>query len=377
MGTPAWNKLKQSGPPEDWLRRVREGAPGLLVSVEEGGTPWLGTSRGVIGNDQPQREITSTSAEHVRPQQASSAFEEPRAARAPASPARPASRENGWLEHLKRQFIPAVFARRAEEEKPRRREHAAAESRAARERPVASVQARPELAGEDRPPQAPHAAIQSRHAVLPEVRPAETVALRWTSHVKQRIQAALQTTSMNRPTAMMPAKPRKAQRPSPPAAAAFPGEAETPAGQVRTEVNRAPSQPAVPFPTPERSSRPGGHDRGPSNQQWTVRDVPALTSHSGTWISLPDRAQEFLHRARESAGTGIGEEQATSRTDDLRARQLEDQRTFVSGYSPKSESVDPWPELPESQPMSTWESKQVLRNSERLRALELEQRGGR
>src|SRR5690349_3708637 len=34
----AWSALQPSGPPEDWLRRVREGAPELLRSVEERGT---------------------------------------------------------------------------------------------------------------------------------------------------------------------------------------------------------------------------------------------------------------------------------------------------------------------------------------------------
>ena len=42
----------------------------------------------------------------------------------------------------------------------------------------------------------------------------------------------------------------------------------------------------------------------------------------------------------------------------------------------KSAWNDPWPELPEDQPVSIANWMEVLRNWERLRALDFEQRGG-
>ena len=40
--SPARETLGSSGPPEAWLKLVQEGAPELLLPVEEGGTPWAG-----------------------------------------------------------------------------------------------------------------------------------------------------------------------------------------------------------------------------------------------------------------------------------------------------------------------------------------------
>src|SRR5215831_16156702 len=61
-----WNALQKPGPPEHWLRLVREGAPELLRSVEEGGIPWL-SARGVsINKDDPQPE-TSSAVEPMQP----------------------------------------------------------------------------------------------------------------------------------------------------------------------------------------------------------------------------------------------------------------------------------------------------------------------
>ena len=367
IGAPAWSALNPPGPPEDWLRRVREGAPGLLLPAEEGGTPSFRAPGAPIGESQPQQEMTSTPAAPVRSPEALSDFEERRAARVHTSPPRLASGKNEWMPHLKRHVI-HLFARLAEKEKSRRQKHSATEPQAEHERQVALARERPEFVGEVRPPQTPQeAAVESRHPVGSEIR-AATVALRWTERVKQRIQEAVQTASANRSTSMAPAEPEKVQRANPPTAAAVLKETRAAAGQVGTKVDRGPSQPAVTSRAFERSSK---------RQPWPVMDVPASTISSRTWMPLPARAQDLAKRTRESAGTGNECEQEATRIDDARAIQPADQWTLASGHSSRSERDDPWPELPEVQSRSIAESTQFLRNTERLRALDLEQRGGR
>jgi hypothetical protein len=393
-GAPARSALNQAGPPEDWLRRVREGAPGLLLPAEEGGTPRLRVPRAAIGKSQPEREIASTPAVPVRSPQASFESREPRADRAQTSPATPASGKKAWLKQLKRQFISAVFPREAEREKSRHQEHSAAASefQAGRDHPGALGRARHEFAGDVQP-------LQEQPTVppaMPKRRDAATVATRWTERVKQSIQAVLQTAPANPSTSVAPAESKKVQRPYQPAATVPPAtlapanfappdhapatlsrEAATTAVDVGAEADRGSSQPAVTFRTFERSSKPGGHDLSPSKQQWPVRDVPASTINSRTWMPLPARARELANRNRESAEPGTGSEPGASRTGEWSAIQPVDQWAIASGHTPKSERVDLWPELPEDEALATSEWTQLLRKAERLRALDLEQRGGR
>jgi hypothetical protein len=96
--------------------------------------------------------------------------------------------------------------------------------------------------------------------------------------------------------------------------------------------------------------------------------------HSGNWLPLPTSVQDVANRKRQSAETRRDGEQSTVRVDDWRGTQPVNQGPLEADHS---ESVDPWPELPDSQPVSTSEWRQYPRSAERLRALDIEQRGGR
>jgi hypothetical protein len=65
------------------------------------------------------------------------------------------------------------------------------------------------------------------------------------------------------------------------------------------------------------------------------------------------------------------------RQDDSLATQPVDRWLLASALWPEPGQDDPWPALPEDSARATTESTQFLRNAERLRALDLEQRGGR
>ena len=55
----AWNALQPSGPPEDWLRRVQEGAPELLHAAEERGTRSSDASSDATSHNEGLRATTS------------------------------------------------------------------------------------------------------------------------------------------------------------------------------------------------------------------------------------------------------------------------------------------------------------------------------
>jgi hypothetical protein len=59
------------------------------------------------------------------------------------------------------------------------------------------------------------------------------------------------------------------------------------------------------------------------------------------------------------------------------ATQLDDRWSRASVHWPEPEEGDPWPELPEDRPVASTKWMEFLRHSERLHALDLEQRGGR
>lgn len=365
IGAPASSPLNPPGPPEHWLRRVREAAPGLLLSDDEGGNPPFRAPRSVAEELPSEGEMAPPPAAPVRSPQAFPSV--------PTSPAAPPSKKNTWVQHLKRQAL-HVLARRVEREGSRPQEHSPFQHEA--ERPVTLARERPGIAGEVPPPAAPpETATDLRHPSGPQFRRAVTVAPRWAERVKQRIQAALQT-SGNRSSAAAPAGARTTQSPNP-RTVAIPNKTPAIAGQVGTDMHARPSQPAVMFRPSERPSTAELHDRIPSTQQSFVRNIAASQVNSQTWTRLPGSVQDLASRTRVTAGSGIRGAHDTSGRGDWGEIQAVDQRTLSSEGTPTSEHVDPWPELPEGQAQSTFEWTQFMRSAERVRVLELEQRGGR
>jgi len=362
IDTPAWTTLSQQGPPEDWLRRVREAAPGLLLPADESGMPRFKESvRGGIGERQSQHEKSSRLAATV---QSAEAY-----ASAQTSPANPPSGKKTWVQDLKSDFIDA-FARRAEKDRYPREENSAPHRQA--QRPVVFAGSRPEFAEDVRTSETTQeVATNLQHQSGPQIRRAAKVAPSWTERVKQRIHEVLRTLADGSSFAT-PSVAVKAQGPSPRFAATH-NEAAATAGRIGTKMDREPSNPAPTFRASERPSTPETHS--PSKHRWAVKDFPSSTVNDRTWTPLPTEAHDFANRIRETASTTTGRERSSPRADDLRTTQLVGQAAW--NQTPESERVDPWPELPDDQSISTSELAQLLRSAERLRTLDLEQRGGR
>jgi hypothetical protein len=94
---------------------------------------------------------------------------------------------------------------------------------------------------------------------------------------------------------------------------------------------------------------------------------------------LAPRAHDVANRNQDATERGGVKEQRPLGIDDRGAIQRMDPWSRTADDWPDSElrDPDPWPELPESQPVSTAEWGQLLRHAERVRGLDLEQRGGR
>ncbi len=366
MGTPGTSAFDQPGPPEDWLRRVREAAPGLLLATGEGGMPSFRARPATIGEGQQHRDVASRPAVPVR---AGEGFR--RTEKSLGGP--PSEKKNAWMQQLKRQFI-SPEARRAEQQGSPRSEYSPAQRQA--ERPAVFGRTRTEFSGEARPSQAPQlAALDLPHPSETHVRGAEPVALRWSERVRQKIQAAWQSFSGTWSSSTAPVQPVKAQSPNRPTVPALHKKASVRAG---VEVDPG-SLPLPRFRPAKRPATPDAHDRRPEQHRPLRNTSPSEADSPTAWRLAPRAHDDFANRNREANERGDVKEQGPSGIDDWGAAQRIDPRARTADDSPDSErrEPDPWPELPESQPVSTAEWGQLLRYAERVRGLDLEQRGGR
>jgi hypothetical protein len=368
MGAPVPSEFDHPGPPEDWLRRVREAAPGLLLSSEGGTRSRLEVPQAALGRNELRRGEPSTPATPGRsPEAVSSDLDEARVAPVQASPASPAPKMKMWFGHLKREFLHLSTRAAERKEESQSQERYTASFPAKRERPLARAKESPELVNEARP----------RHAVERRIHGVATLAPRWTERLRQRIQAALQTASPKRSILKEPADSIDAPGLKSSLAASLPSEELRTAQKIRAGVDRGPSPSAVTPRNFERSPKPAAHVPRPWKRAQGGIGIPAPRTNPRTWTPLAARADDFSNRTSETTETGPERRPTASRTEDLRAVPAEDQWPVASSHSPESEIVDPWPELPESQPRSTSDGAQFLRSAERLRALDVEQQGGR
>lgn len=375
----AWSALQPSGPPEDWLRRVQEGAPELLRSIEERGTlPWDASTTAASDNSgsrattSPKGRLSRFST--VRPSGASDLPVE--YARQCSSSAE--SHPNSWFNRLQ------TLLRRPEPEE--RREEA---KRRLHVDSVASGTAESETGGEllrqPRALQQPLAESEPR-----EVRPGHK-ALGWISHwidlARQGAQASLpalagltsalpkdivsKTLLEHRTEGVDNAKTGEKQKRS-----LFPAPipTESGAGHLHTTADRrlsgrSASRPSLEWPSlhsdqHERGSRPQDPSRNTAESEPNLR-----------WMSLPTDAQLLRNRDQKSAKRNTAyaaNEKAASP-----APPRLDSGSFLSPRWVEAEKEDPWPELPEDRGGGSPNWRASLYNSEHLRALDLEQRGGR
>ena len=368
---------RDAGPPEEWLALVRERAPGLLLAVEEGGTPWQEYSSAAMKESKAVEErssppIVPVLLEESRPSQSEKLKESAlRGGWKLVTPRKPT-----WLQSLKSKFSARGSVRIPEAEG----------SRLLRER-VAS------------PLVAKHQSLKAdEHSAPSQTAPRS-------ERVKQEIQDVLHTPSARaslsktdvaekektRPQArekgpLSPSlgsglrSPRKTgYQSSNSAQQAWRGNARgsgsptdgTEATCSTSGVDLGSSeQPSVAFGRSKLAFGESKRTRGQSQ-----KDVFGSRTNPKKWLPFPSAA----------GNPAPGQEGAPAETDQRRFEKrvlptvpsTPDSGTRRSRRSPELEGDDPWPELPEDRwvPNAKW--LEFLRSSERLRALDREQRGGR
>lgn len=359
---PLVGRVEDAGPPEAWLALVRERAPGLLLPVEEG---------------KPAEEKHSPPTARVPPAEVQSSPEE--RVREGAAPARSNSRtprKTPWLQSLGRKLWPGLSASVPEEEKSPPRQERVASLLAAQQQP-----AKP--AGQSAP----------------------AATVRWGERIRQKIQGVLHSS----PTSVSLSKSKAAEKEktkqqtheqnaeSSSPRTIFPSargakfqflrsvrqvtqrsihESISSSTSPRAEVlpsdsrlDRSSSEPPATFSS---SARPfGGVKRSPSQG-----DVLASITNPKRWPPLPETAENPAAPIKETA-TGGREQGKPGRHMFPTAPLASDVVQPDSRGSAKFEPDDRWPELPEDQPAPSARLLGFVRDSERLRALDREQSGGR
>ena len=324
---PSWRGLVEDpGPPEEWLALVREGAPELLLPVEEGGTPWHGVSSAMMEESKPAEEHRSPPA---------------------APPPPPESRSL--------HSAPGIFSKPEDEESQPGQE----------------------------PFRSPLPAAQKSEKSAEPSAPAPLSP--WTQRIKQRFADVLpkaQEKSQASPPSNSPALPSaKWTELQAPLSEAYHGRRQsTPecgstfrgpeARRSTAEVDRNLLEQPV---TLQRSELAFG---GVARSGRSPRDDPASATTPRRGQLFPDKVGESAAPKREFASAGTDQGKLERRPLPT-APAPPDAWPVSSRRSQKSERDDPWPELPENQPVASARWREFLRSAERLRALDLEQRGGR
>jgi hypothetical protein len=387
-GVSPWNGPQPTGPPEDWLRRVREGAPGLLRPADERAVSGVNPLRRAIENGEPQQGIISErsfseqSSRHSRAAAAQEANE--RTKTGTQQPlAIDASRPTSWFQSLPKRLRPSPFAMK--EEKARLRPPTDFSTREASRRALAVVAPAPatqQLNGETlllhREP---------RSAAIESEKPAASTISQWVERLRRSIRTALPAAAANVSAANAHAEHAVATKNEEP----FPTTLGTPQ-PVPARVLKRPTaeRPMVKLDDgslrqPATSVRFNptsdwlGQGHGASRTQRHGNLVSELPTNPSLWPSVSARVERLWNHSSESEGAR--DSQRKSRNEEALAAQPVHRLPVdsVNGSVKWLESApsDLWPELPTDTPRATPSQTLFLRNVERLRALDIEQRGGR
>jgi hypothetical protein len=357
------NTIQPPGPPEHWLRLIREGAPGLLRSSEGSGVP-SSTGREITGERDASPPETPSGASLPYSESAATVTRERPSKDHGSAFETAASGKRTLLQALIRRIRRAAVTQ-GKKERAALREGGQPLLNA----PGISTQFRLKTEPGDPPPyfRALHQeAIESVSSVLPKEH-AVPLLSGWRKLVQQKVQAVFPIAFKNRSASKGFCERRNEE-------AIFP-EKEKPSERSDVELDRVGSRFRSRSLSFEWPSVNGCPNPAALESQKGPRSISALQSNAATWVSLPTNAMPVRDRSPNNSrsGTAKGEKPSIH----LPASQMDDVRSFVSVQSPGSEQVDPWPELPEDPHFSEPHWRESLRSSDRLRALDLEQRGGR
>lgn len=349
------NLFDPAVPPEEWLRLVREGAPKLLLRVEEGGTPWQGL-RGAAMQGEPQENWGGTPPDNLPSSIPGSqeAEKRPDIAGLPSASAHSSS-ESMW-ERLRQRLTGEVFRRRVD--RAISRQHLAESEN----KQTVPILRRPESASQassddSQPPRVDAdsklPSLGNRKNVTSESNPVRGAArsdhsLQMhaptnQSHAQASVKAVKTT---NPPSHGAERNPRPVHR-----------SAIADEGSSRTWVT-------PPRFEPGSTRMEGRRDR--------KGDIPTSTENAKArtpWPRVP--GEPATGTSKKVAGT----EQSTSGDRLAPNQKLTEPFSVSSACRPEVAGDDRWPELPEAYPKAAADWRQFLRRSEHLRALDLEQRG--
>jgi hypothetical protein len=317
----AQDLARDAGPPEEWLAIVREIAPELLLPVEEGGRPWRGVSSATREESQPAEE--------------------------PLSPATVPPRDSG-----PQHFSPRIFAPipEGEEAKPAQKRFPS---------PLPAAQKSEKHAEQVAPPAPGSRRSEPIKHGLAEAWP-KAPASRFPSkaNVVEKEKTRLQSKEESQASA--PSDSRTVRS----------------AKWTESEAQKSEAYHLLRESAPERDSS----FRRPAARRFPAEVHRALAEQR---VTLQRAERTFGGVSRGSESAAAKPEFVSTGQSKLEKRLLPtapvppDALEVSPRESQKPERDDPWPELPESQPVASTSWGEFLRSSEHLRALDLEQRGGR
>ena len=333
--------LEEGGLPEEWMARVREGAPELLLPVEENGTPWYRVAPEAMGEINPQEEPLFPPPTRVpRSEPPSWQFEQPQK----SIPHAASDSTTPWT------FRQSVIRNESSAPVPTPRWSQRLKQKlqdVVRNPPGNKSRSKTQMAEKERK--------------KPET-PRESVALPPLGRVRE-ISQKIDLQSPRRGYEAPRQNPHDDVSPSP----------RVEAMRSRSEAGRGLSEPPVAFRRTEPVLNEVDVRLGRSLQQWS-EETPALATNPKMWPLFSDNARNPGVPIQKSSP--VDQVEFDKKTLPV-APAGADPWGLGSSRWPESKRSDLWPELPEDQPMQAVEGAQLLRGSERLRALDFEQKGGR
>ncbi len=371
---PGWDSLQLPGPPEDWLARVREGAPGLLSRMNDRRSPQLEPEMAPMEDSAVQRdESSSTTADSSEtPQWLNS--ERPIADEPPARSKSTSPQKSNWTRSLVRRFTSAVSSAEGDSDKsPERHLHPVAPTRGA-EKPLGITPVERDVMARLTDPTSHGTSVHS-----PEPHASET-----------DLTLPIKTTP--KPDGSSGRVPRESDETARRAHthAASPSRSRTSAPRL-AHANTSDSAPAI---TEGKQSRGEAVDPVASQTPISFRDdlsVHGAERSLGRPLATSSQARPSQQNSenRPAPFAVVGH---TPRPEGTRPKPgpkpfhpaLPTNTTVVDSTAddpsprwPKSQSDDPWPALPDAPtPVSPADWRQSFRHADHLRALDLEQRGG-
>ena len=368
-----WNALHPPGPPEDWLRRVREGAPELLRAVGPGGTHSSTAHEPAIGSQDMQRETLAPTSS-LRSGEASAAVPGKRTIKGALPSSTTPVRTNSWLQ-LHRWLRPSEFTKGEggeEEIGLQSPEDSSAPSPGRREPLVVGTPIMPEHAAEAPPQlrrQLQSAAIQSEPATVEKISGEEPSSSGWRERVRQRIQALSPFTGREN-NGEGPVFRKTGEAPNEAA-----NSIEATAESSSAAVDHVSSRPPTTFLNADQPSGRGV----PSPVGLRSREHAKRRPGWGPNLDTRPPLRASVRQPRDQAWESVMADPipTSRRQNEPLATQPIDPWVLDSARWPEPERGDLWPALPEDPPSASVDSVQFLRSAERLQTLDREQRGGR